>query len=259
VAEIPKYEQVAAELRAQIEDGRLEPGDRLPTEIELMKLYKASRTTVRNAVAKLTNLGLVVHVAGRRGGIVVKERVTLRYHASRAEQPNGHSESDSYVTEVRAQGHLPDQTFEVRMVVLEPWIARRLAQEPGATAVLRRCVRRVNGQPSSVQDSYYPLDLANEVRELMSPTDISEGTTRLLADRGHLQIAYRDETEARMPTAEDADLLQLGVGTPVLRIVRTAWTRERIARVTVTTFAGDRNVVIYTIGETSLIDEDPAL
>jgi hypothetical protein len=36
------------------------------------------------------------------------------------------------------------------------------------------------------------MDLAEQVRELMSPTDIAQGTHRLLAERGHLQVAFRD-------------------------------------------------------------------
>jgi len=248
---------IAAQLRDQITSGQLRPGAKLPTEDQLIAQHGVSRNTVRGAVAHLVNEGLVRRVVGRDGGMVVRERVTLTYHASRAEQPDGlRSESDGYFTEVRDQGFEPSQTFELRLVMLETAIADRLEQEEGVTAVLRRCVRSVNHEPTSIQDSYYPMDLAEQVRELMSPADIPQGTTRLLAERGHLQIAFTDELEARMPTPEDVALLRLGQGTPVIRYLRTAFTRERVVRVTVTTFAGDRNRVVYTLGDVAALERE---
>lgn len=252
------YQRIAAELRAQIMAGQYAPGDRLPTEVELTQQHQVSQNTARSAVRQLVNEGLIVRVPGRSGGMVVRERVTLTYHASRSDQPDGlRSESDGYFTETRQQGHTPTQTFQLQVVQLEGAIARRLEQDPGAAGVLRRCVRRADGEPTSIQDSYYPMGLAQEVSELLNPTNIAEGTTCLLAQRGHLQVAFRDEIEAHMPTPEDAELLQLRAGTPVLRHVRTARTSRAVARVTATTFAGDRNRIIYALGETALLGDPP--
>lgn len=246
------YLRIAAQLREQIVSGELTPGQRLPTEPQLMGMFGVSRNTARLAVKRLVDEGLVRRVPGRDGGMVVRERVTLTYHASRAEQPDGlRSESDGYFTETQMQGHTPSQTFESRLVALSAELADRLQVSPGASAVLRRCVRSVNDQPSSIQDTYYPMDLAEQVRELMSPTDIAQGTTRLLAERGHLQVTFRDEIEARMPTPTDAALLGLPAGTPVIYYLRTGYTAQRAVRVTITTFAGDRNRIVYTLGDTT--------
>lgn len=220
-----------------------------------MEQYGVSRNTARLAVAQLVNEGLVVHVPGRAGGMVVRERVTWTYHASHAEQLHGiRSETDAYVTEVRAQGLEPSQDFSSQLVALPAEIAERLEVEEQSTAVRRRCVRKINGQPNSLQDSYYPMDLAGEVRELLSPTDIPQGTTLLLAERGHRQVAFREEITARMPAPDEATLLELGAGTPVLVYVRTAYTRHRPVRVTITTFAGDRNRIVYTLGDVDVMD-----
>jgi GntR family transcriptional regulator len=249
------YQRIAAELRARIMDGQYAPGDRLPTEVELTQEYKVSQNTARSAVRLLVQEGLVVRVAGRSGGMVVRDRVTLRYHASRADQPDGQrSESDGFFTETRQQGHTPTQTFQLQVIELDSVMAGRLELEAGSAAVLRRCVRSADGEAVSIQDSYYPMALAREVSELLNPTDVPGGTTRLLAERGHLQVAFRDEIEAHMPTPEDAELLQLRAGTPVLRHVRIGRTSRQVARVTVTTFAGDRNTIIYTLGETVLLE-----
>ena len=52
-------DQVAEQLAAEIKQGRLQPGDRLPTEARLVEQFQVSRTVVREAVSRLKSLGLV--------------------------------------------------------------------------------------------------------------------------------------------------------------------------------------------------------
>ena len=63
-AESPKYRQVYAALRRQIQSGRLKAGDRLPSEAELVRAFGASRITVGRAVRDLQAAGLVDRRAG---------------------------------------------------------------------------------------------------------------------------------------------------------------------------------------------------
>jgi GntR family transcriptional regulator len=250
----PLYRKIADELRSRILGGDLRPGDRLPAERALMQEHGVSRNTVRQAAALLVNEGLVQHVPGRDGGMVVRERVTLTFHASRVEMPAGpRSESDAWFGEVRAQGHEPTQDFACAVVALPDEIAVRLGVPAGSDAARRRCVRYVDDVPSSVQDTYYPMDLCREVPELLSPRDIPQGTTQLLADRGHVQVAYEDEVLAAMPTPEEATLLGLTAGTPVLRYTRTGFSAARPIRVSVSPMAGDRNRIVYTLGDAEVI------
>src|SRR5258708_30541544 len=48
------------QLAEQIKNGRLSPGERLPTEQELTRAARVSRTVVREAVAALRAEGLVI-------------------------------------------------------------------------------------------------------------------------------------------------------------------------------------------------------
>jgi GntR family transcriptional repressor for pyruvate dehydrogenase complex len=52
-------DRVAEVLTDEITSGRLSPGDRLPTEIQLVEQLGVSRTVVREAVSRLRNAGLV--------------------------------------------------------------------------------------------------------------------------------------------------------------------------------------------------------
>ncbi|MEU1666279.1 FadR/GntR family transcriptional regulator [Streptomyces sparsogenes] len=52
-------DRVAAMLSEEIESGRLAEGDKLPTEVQLVKQLGVSRTVVREAISRLRNAGLV--------------------------------------------------------------------------------------------------------------------------------------------------------------------------------------------------------
>ncbi len=67
-------DRVAAMLTEEIESGRLTAGDRLPTEVELVKQLGVSRTVIREAVSRLRNAGLVEPRQGR--GVFVLPRRT---------------------------------------------------------------------------------------------------------------------------------------------------------------------------------------
>lgn len=67
------YVQLADELARLIRDGTYPPGSRLPSEAELAETYEVARPTVRQALGRLRDLGLIVTLHGR-GSVVMKPR-----------------------------------------------------------------------------------------------------------------------------------------------------------------------------------------
>lgn len=57
--DVPRYRQIAADLRTRIESGEFPPGSMLPAERSLEKHYRAAQATVRHAVDVLRDAGLV--------------------------------------------------------------------------------------------------------------------------------------------------------------------------------------------------------
>ena len=56
----PMYRQIAQDLQGKIESGELTHGEKLPSEMEFRERYNnASRNTIRDAIKRLTSLGLV--------------------------------------------------------------------------------------------------------------------------------------------------------------------------------------------------------
>ena len=73
---VPLYHQLAEQLTASIEDGRLKPGDAFENELALAERLDLSRPTVRRAIAELVGRGLLVR---RRGvGTTVASQVIHR-------------------------------------------------------------------------------------------------------------------------------------------------------------------------------------
>ena len=64
----PAYRQVADQLRTNIVTGVLIPGQRLPIEPELARVFGVSRSTIREALGNLASSGLVVTRRGVNGG-----------------------------------------------------------------------------------------------------------------------------------------------------------------------------------------------
>jgi hypothetical protein len=62
---IPYYYQLEGLLRQEIRSGRWAPGEPILSEKQLGVRYGVSRTTVRQAVARLVQDGLLYHVKGK--------------------------------------------------------------------------------------------------------------------------------------------------------------------------------------------------
>jgi len=62
---IPLYYQLMEDIKAQIAAGTIKPGDKLPSESQMMEQYGVSRLTVREALSNLVNEGLLVKKHGK--------------------------------------------------------------------------------------------------------------------------------------------------------------------------------------------------
>nr|4EGY_A Chain A, Arabinose metabolism transcriptional repressor [Bacillus subtilis]4EGY_B Chain B, Arabinose metabolism transcriptional repressor [Bacillus subtilis]4EGZ_A Chain A, Arabinose metabolism transcriptional repressor [Bacillus subtilis]4EGZ_B Chain B, Arabinose metabolism transcriptional repressor [Bacillus subtilis]4H0E_A Chain A, Arabinose metabolism transcriptional repressor [Bacillus subtilis]4H0E_B Chain B, Arabinose metabolism transcriptional repressor [Bacillus subtilis]5D4R_A Ch len=66
---LPKYAQVKEEISSWINQGKILPDQKIPTENELMQQFGVSRHTIRKAIGDLVSQGLLYSVQG--GGTFV--------------------------------------------------------------------------------------------------------------------------------------------------------------------------------------------
>ena len=72
----PLYLQLKNKLQEDIENGRLAPGSKIPTEFELGEQYGVSRVTVRKALKELSDQGYLERKSGK--GTFVAEKKLQR-------------------------------------------------------------------------------------------------------------------------------------------------------------------------------------
>lgn len=71
-------DRIADQVKQEITEGHMGPGDRLPTEQSLAETYGVSRNVVREAIARLRNEGIVESRQGIGAFVALKPRPVLR-------------------------------------------------------------------------------------------------------------------------------------------------------------------------------------
>jgi GntR family transcriptional regulator len=243
----PKYQQIADRLREQIASGALKPGERLPSEPDLVREFEASRNTVRLALALLTNQGLVVTRQGL-GTFVLEPARPFTALLSRVKvSPSGHHVSTALPVVGSADGEPETVRRLVERVPASASVAEKLEIERGDPVVIRRSLQNLGDVPWLLINSYFPMDLASGTA-LEQAGEIERGSIRLLADLGHPQSGFVDEIGARMPDAREFDFFRLSSGTPVIVVNRTSYSAARPIRLTRYVYRGDRVRLAHEVG-----------
>lgn len=206
----PLYATVATALAAEILDGRRPVGALLPTEQELCQSFGVSRSTIRQALRRLGEIGLV---AGAQG---VGTRVI-------ADQPRGR-----YVLAARSVTDVMGYAEPVRLdiakrerLTADEGLGGRIGCEPGTVwwhvAGMRRQAEG-RGKPISICDLY----IADDFADIAESEDLAAVPAyRLIARRRGIAVAaVEQEMGAVALDAAQADALGVAAGTPGLLIRR---------------------------------------
>lgn len=240
----PRYQHIADDLAQAIRRGEYKPGQPLPTEQHLMDRYGYSRPTVRQAMALLRAEGLVDVVHGR--GTFVRARRPIRRVTSVRYAKSARSGKSPFRTEAETAGMVGrGELLGVEIVAATPDVANWLEIEEGSEVVLRRRLFLADEEPIQVNDGYLPRDLVAGT-DLETPRLITEGTYAVLERIGHKPLKCSEELSARMPTAEEIDLLRLRQSVPVMDVVRiTRGAGGRPLQALRLVASAERNVFVY--------------
>lgn len=246
--ERPLYAQVAEQIRDKIRREELQPGDLVPTDRDLADAQGVSRGTAVRALDVLVAEGLITAGATRAGRRVRDKRV-LAIHASKSESVAGRRAAgvDAWVKDIQEHGLTPGQHIDVGVVNADAQLARDLQVEIGDPVAVRRRLRTLDGEPSNTSDSYYPMSLATEIKEILDPADVPQGVIALMAEKGLVQTHYTDRLRWRPPTPEEAATLRISSGVSVLVQTRIGHMDDRVVRVTEQVWPGDTIELVYEL------------
>lgn len=187
----PRREEIAARLRNEILRGRFQPGDRLPAERELAERMGAHRSSVREALRSLEQLGLIS--IRRGGGAIVR---SLR-EASPGVIPH------LLVVDGRLDRELMEQVLDVHALLIVG--ATRLAVERASEEVRReaRALLARLADPSIDDDTY--IDTAAALLDTI--VEASGNLVLALARRAVNPLFEARFREARKRMRPDPQLL----------------------------------------------------
>jgi GntR family transcriptional regulator len=218
----PPFRQIADHLRAAIDAGHLGPGDKLPSEADLVNHYGVARMTARQAIQELRSEGRVVAEHGR--GTYVRQPAPVRRLASdRFARKHREAGQAAFLAEAEKAGVRPT-VDQIRVEVVEPSAAvrERLRVADGERVVERSRRYLADGRPIETAVSSLPLTVA-EGTPIMEPNPGPGGIYARLEEGGHPLDRFVEEVTARMPTNDERRRLELPDGVPVLVVVRTAF------------------------------------
>ncbi|MEP9383494.1 GntR family transcriptional regulator [Nocardioides sp. KR10-350] len=205
---VPLHARVAEDLRGRILGGELPPGTALPSEADLCVEFRASRGTIRSALAALRREGLI---GGGQG-----QRPTVRETA--VGQP--FETLISFSNWAREIGRTPGQrTIEVARRGASAAAAQALGVEVGDPVVDVLRLRLLDGRPAMLERSSF----VEQVGRLLFDFDPDSGSIyAYLTSVGVDLHSARHTMDAVAADETDAELLGLEVGSPLLRERRRA-------------------------------------
>lgn len=242
-----KWRQIWDDLRVQIVTGQLAPGDKMPTEADLMDRYGVARGTVRPARQLLINEGLVVPDTAaafpRSTGLRVASPHLWELHVSRppgfthpGEAPTGGA--DAFMADMLAAGRQPHQQIAVVNETASAEVAARLSIEPGDRVVSRRLVRYVDGREHNWVTYWFPAAVVAGTI-LAEQDSVTEGTVPWLErNRGPVEHEWR--LTWRSPDPDERAHLKIPPGWNVGILWRVARGPHGPVMVSKTVLPGDR-------------------
>lgn len=235
---------IAADLRALIVNGDIEPGEKLPGELELTEKYGVARMTVRAAYATLLHEGLTEPRKGA-GVYVRREARKVRRHGTERYARSRWRTAPLLGAEAGAQGLTVRREIRALATVPAPAVvAERLAICEGEPVWTRQRLVWVEERPSQTADSYYPLDVGTGTR--LRETEGGGSDFAQLENAGHTPSRIQEEWAARMPTPAETQQLRMLPGTPVLDFVRTIFDQnDRPVEVMLSLIAADTAIMSY--------------
>lgn len=216
----PTYRQLAELLRGRIEGGEFPPGEKLPPITDLMAEYGVSRQTVRTAIGHLATSGQV-RTAGRQGTIVLPLRARRRIQRSNIVT---RSRGGMYVFPAASFADELWQTHGDPKASYEP-APERVTEVFGLDVdhpvVRRRRVTSPEGEPPfQIVDTWLSPQAVADAPQIAQPsTGVGGYLARLEDDAGHGPISWTETTRVRMPSGEEARLLEIPGTMPVMELV----------------------------------------
>lgn len=207
----PLYLQLAQHITGCIKNGDLKCGDRLPSELDLVKTLNISRMTVRLAMDELLDHGFVYREQGR--GTYIAEP-----------QMKGVRGFSSFTEDMTSRGlSVSTKVLTLKKTISSPILMNEMRIDKPIEVVEIERLRLVEGIPWAIQSTALP---AVSVPGLETE-DLRQSLFSLLRKNYQIHPAWTDaEVKARIANQKESDLLNISETTPVLVVKGITYTES---------------------------------
>lgn len=210
---VPLHTQIAETLRIQIQNDEFKDQDGFPSERELAEQYEVSRMTVRQALQKLRQEGLIYHERGV--GTFVNNR-KLDIHTRNL---NGFSE------EMISLGLKPSsRVLTLKRELAEKNIMQDLGLGTGAEVFRIERLRLADGEPMAYENTFLPAYLFPDLEK----ANLKKNSLyQVLVENYNVQMHHAAESlEAAAADRFVARQLGIKTGSPVLVVHRIVFSES---------------------------------
>lgn len=203
---IPLYLRIAEYYKGLIIGKVLNPGDKIPTEEEICRLFSASRITVRHALDILLNQEYIQKQQGK-GSFVALKKTDLQLNTL-----------NSFSEDMLGKGLTPSaKIISVNLITPPPCIAEKLQTEKDALVYSIVRLRCADGIPMAYENAYLPFKLFSGIDK----HDLTGSLYKILDEFYGIKNMYAIQSiESGMVNAKIAEYLKIKSGSPVLLIER---------------------------------------
>jgi GntR family transcriptional regulator len=208
----PLYRQIAGLITKSLDSGEWQPGQSIPSELELAARFKVSQGTVRKAIDELAAVNLLVRRQGKGTFVATHAEEQSRFRFLRLVPDDGSAE------------RLSRKFLDCKRMRPSAEVSQAL-DISGSQAVLQ--VRRLlyfRGAPVVLDDLWLPLSLFKGLTEQV--LSAYEGPLYGLFEKefGVRMIRAEEQIRAVAADAESAALLEVATGAPLLSVSRVSFT-----------------------------------
>ncbi len=192
-----KYLIIYRQIAEKIQNGEYPPGEKLPSEHELMEAFQASRETIRKALNQLAQNGFIQKVQGK--GSIVLDAAKFDFPVSGlvSFKELASSLGNRHVTYVE----------KLELIEADKKIQKQLQAPPGSKVWKVYRVREIDGEKIIFDKDYLKQMYVKNLTEEICASSIYDYIENVL----HMKISFaKKEIIVEEPTEEDREYLDLG-------------------------------------------------
>lgn len=202
-SDVALYYQLYKLIKQQIKDKKLIAGQKLPSENEMLRRYGVSRHTIRQAIQKLKDKGLIYSHQGR-GNFVANIKI-----------PYNMTGKSNYSSQILDIGFEPSsRIIESKIIPADEDVAKELQINETEDVLMLKILKFVDNTPFALYTSFFDAKRFGNLEKY-----IKDNTSlyKILKEKYNVEATKQDcFFEAMLPTIEEAELLMIPPTFPLL-------------------------------------------